>query len=205
MTRNNPVDVDRALGSQPIPPRSALEASRRRLHSWYQSNSEEVHWAEIDSPLGRLFLAANRSGLIRLSFTDRAEQSIPNLDPRARLVKDGQEIQAYQQQLQEYFDGRRKEFSLPTDISNQTDFQRSVLRAIEGIPAGQVRSYGRVAEDVGRPGAARAVGQALGNNPIPIVLPCHRVVASDGSLGGYTGGLERKRQLLALEGALPLD
>jgi O-6-methylguanine DNA methyltransferase len=152
--------------------------------------------------LGILYLAANQQGLIKVSYVSNKSQFLAELNPLAQLTRDGGDIHAYRQQIEEYFQGRRRSFSLPLDLSGLTDFQKAVLTAIDEIPAGQTRSYGDIADVIERPGAARAVGQALGSNPIPIVLPCHRVVASDGSLGGYTGGLQRKRHLLKLEGAL---
>ena len=188
-----------------LPANHHTNVSRRRLYRWYQSIAPELHWTSFESPIGTLFLAANRDGLRKVSFAPAEAQFLANLDPKAQLTKDGGEVHVYRQQLEEYFEGRRRSFSLPLDLAGLSDFQKEVLAAIDEIPAGQVRSYGDIAEQIKRPRAARAVGQALGNNPIPIVLPCHRVVASDGSLGGYAGGLKRKRQLLVLEGAYPSD
>ncbi len=107
----------------------------------------------------------------------------------------------YRSQLSDYFAGELNQFSLPIDLTRLTDFQKRVLTTIARIPSGAVWSYRQVAEAIGKPRAARAVGQALGSNPLPIVLPCHRVIASDGTLGGYTGGLLIKRKLLKIEGA----
>ena len=101
--------------------------------------------------------------------------------------------------LKDYFTGRRVVFSNKLDLSEATDFQRKVWEATRRIPCGETRSYAWVAEQTGKPGAARAVGQALEKNPLPIVIPCHRVIASDGSLGGFGGGLAMKKRLLALE------
>jgi methylated-DNA-[protein]-cysteine S-methyltransferase len=101
--------------------------------------------------------------------------------------------------LQEYFTGQRVDFSDKLDLSQGTAFQRSVWKATRQIPRGQTRSYSQIARQIGKPGAARAVGQALGKNPLPVFIPCHRVVKSDGSLGGFTGGLAMKRRLLSLE------
>ncbi|HBY09431.1 MAG TPA: [Fe-S]-binding protein [Chloroflexi bacterium] len=105
-------------------------------------------------------------------------------------------------QVQEYLEGQRTRFDLPTDLSVLTDFQRQVLNATQQIPRGRIATYMDIALKIGKPKAVRAVGQALGRNPIPIVIPCHRVIASDGSLGGYSGGggLETKGKLLKLEG-----
>ena len=110
------------------------------------------------------------------------------------------------EQIRGYLDGQRTNFNLPTDISILTDFQRQVLQATQEIPRGRIATYMDIARKIGNPKAVRAVGQALGRNPIPIVIPCHRVIASNGSLGGYSGGggLETKARLLQLEGALSL-
>ncbi|MCL4425379.1 MAG: methylated-DNA--[protein]-cysteine S-methyltransferase [Firmicutes bacterium] len=106
-------------------------------------------------------------------------------------------------QLEEYFAGRRREFELPLDLSAGTPFQQAVWDALQAIPYGQTLSYRELAIAVGRPGGPRAVGQALGANPVPIVVPCHRVIAADGSLGGFGGGLPLKARLLRLEGVTP--
>ncbi|NIV31405.1 MAG: methylated-DNA--[protein]-cysteine S-methyltransferase, partial [Anaerolineae bacterium] len=139
------------------------------------------------SPLGTLHLASGKHGLVAIRFTDDTEAFLDSLDPMANRIEGGESISTYRGQLQEYLAGRRLTFTLATDLSNLTEFQRRVLKAIAEIPPGEVRSYGQVASAIGKPRAARAVGQALANNPIPIVLPCHRVLASDGGLGGYTG------------------
>ncbi|MBI5303297.1 MAG: methylated-DNA--[protein]-cysteine S-methyltransferase [Chloroflexi bacterium] len=104
-------------------------------------------------------------------------------------------------ELREYAEGHRREFDVRLDWSLVKPFQRAVLQAAHRIPFGETRSYGWIARAIGKPGASRAVGQALGANPLPIILPCHRVISSDGGLGGYGGGLALKRKLLALEGA----
>jgi methylated-DNA-[protein]-cysteine S-methyltransferase len=129
---------------------------------------------------------------------------LSRLDPLARTERNPVALKTSTEQLQEYFAGARKRFDLPLDLTRLTPFQLSVLQTARGIPPGSVRTYGQVARTLGKPKASRAVGQALGRNPIPIVIPCHRVIASDGSLCGYGGGggLESKRFLLQLEGAV---
>ena len=112
----------------------------------------------------------------------------------------GQMAQAAAEQLAEYFQQRRQEFTVPVDISTLPPFTRQVLAACATIPGGDTRTYGQLATQVGRPRGARAVGQALGRNPVPILIPCHRVISSDGSLGGFGAGMEMKRRLLELEG-----
>ena len=105
------------------------------------------------------------------------------------------------QQLREYFAGRRRRFDTTVDLAGQTPFQRQVLEAAARVPAGSVASYGDIARAIGRPTATRAVGAALGQNPVPIIVPCHRIIGSDGGLHGYGGGLDVKEKLLRLEGA----
>lgn len=187
-----------ALGT---PPADALARSRCRLARWLAQTAPRLRWDAIDSPLGPLYFAASDRGLCSLDFGAGADLNafLAHLDPLAHAEHDPQGLSGIAEQLREYFAGRRQRFDLPLDLGRLTSFQRSVLQAACAIPYGSVRSYGQLAQTVGRPHASRAVGQALGSNPIPIVIPCHRVVASDGSLGGYTGGLEKKRFLLELE------
>jgi O-6-methylguanine DNA methyltransferase len=126
------------------------------------------------------------------------------LEPTARTEHDPGALAPIVAQLQEYFAGKRLQFDARLNLESLTSFQQRVLQAAQGIPAGTVWTYGQLAQSIGRPRASRAVGQALGRNPVPIIVPCHRVIASDGSLGGYSGGggLDSKRWLLRLEGAL---
>jgi methylated-DNA-[protein]-cysteine S-methyltransferase len=171
------------------------------VNAWFESAAPTIVWQRWSTPIGPLFLAAGGEGLIRISYQESQAAFLAELDRRARLVEDPEVLAPYRRQLADYFAGERDRFSLPLDLSRLTDFQKRVLTTIGRIPAGAVWSYRQVAEAIGKPKAARAVGQALGSNPLPIVLPCHRVIASDGSLGGYAGGLPIKRRLLKLEGA----
>ena len=157
----------------------------------------------VSTPIGRLLVARTAAGLARISFRRSEASVIADLRRRlgAEVIKTAAEMADIVMQLEAYFAGQRREFDLPIDFSTMTSFQRRVLQAARAVPAGRVVSYGNIAKRIGKPAASRAVGQALGHNPIPIVLPCHRVVASDGGLGGYTGGLAIKRKLLALEAA----
>lgn len=157
----------------------------------------------MNSPLGQLFVAVSRQGLCAVAFARLEKQAIARLSDNARLENDDNGVAKVLAQLHEYFSGRRKTFELALDLSSLTLFQREVLAVTSRIPWGEVWSYHRVAQETGRPKSSRPVGQALGHNPIPIVIPCHRVVASDGSLGGYCGktGLDLKRWLLRHEGA----
>jgi O-6-methylguanine DNA methyltransferase len=171
---------------------------------------ETLSIATMDSAVGPLFLAASRKGLIALEFDARlpGQQSIRPNPCQLREKKMGiafeyspRRMRPYLSELEEYFAGKRREFSFPLDLRG-TDFQRACWRALLAIPYGETRTYADIARAVGKPNAFRAVGMANNRNPIAIVVPCHRVIASDGTLCGYGGGLDVKRKLLELEGAL---
>jgi methylated-DNA-[protein]-cysteine S-methyltransferase len=165
----------------------------------------DVSYGHADSPLGRLHLAATRRGLVRVGFPEEDEDAmLESLARRVspRIVEGGRALDEVRRELEEYFAGRRRGFDLALDWRLVGPFGRRVLRVTSEIPYGGVLSYAEVAADAGSPRGFRAAGNALGSNPIPIVIPCHRVLRSGGSLGGYGGGLERKRFLLELEGAL---
>ena len=186
------------------PTKTALLHSRARVRKRFAEEATLIQWGEMSSPLGRLFAAVNERGLCALEFGRQESEFLQRFDNRTRLKKDAKAVERVLAQLCEYFAGDRSNFNLPVDISQLTPFQRSVLDVACRIAPGQVWTYQRIAEELGRPRASRPVGGALAHNPIPIVIPCHRVVASDGSLGGYSGGsgLKAKRWLLRLEGAL---
>lgn len=186
------------------PVETVLTRSRTRVRKWFAAEAPLIQWGEMSSPLGSLFAAANQRGLCALDFGRQESEFLARFDNRARLEKDPKAVQRVLAQLREYFAGDRSTFNLPVDISQLTTFQRSVLDMACRIAPGQVWTYQRIAKELGRPRSSRPVGGALAHNPIPIVIPCHRVVASDGSLGGYSGGsgLKAKRWLLRLEGAL---
>ena len=157
---------------------------------------------EIDSPAGGLGIVADGEGrLVKIAFLGRGEDLGRGLDLEAggELIEDEARTERAAVQLGEYFNRRRRSFDLEL-APRGTDFQLRVWRAVADVPYGETASYAEIAERVGRPGAARAVGRANGTNPIPIVVPCHRVIGADGSLTGYGGGLEVKRALLELEG-----
>lgn len=153
----------------------------------------------LETPLGRLLLQGTPDALVHLALPGAG--STPTRVPPAGELDLVAPLEAAVVQLEEYFAGTRTEFDLPLELHG-TDFQRAVWRSLAGIPYGKTVSYGELAAMVGRPRAFRAVGQANGANPVPIVLPCHRVLASGGRIGGYGGGLPLKRQLLALEGVV---
>jgi O-6-methylguanine DNA methyltransferase len=147
------------------------------------------------SPVGPLFLAASPKGLVRLEF----EARVQNPSPKTIQFKESRELLApYLDQLNEYFAGQRREFSIPLDLRG-TGFQLKCWRALLDIPYGETRSYRDLAQTIGHPNAFRAVGMSNNRNPVAIIVPCHRVIAADGSLCGYGGGLNIKRKLLDLE------
>ncbi|MFG1810128.1 methylated-DNA--[protein]-cysteine S-methyltransferase [Streptomyces sp. NPDC049040] len=166
-------------------------------------------WTMYDAPIGPLLLAATEQGLLLVVFRadeETAARAVAALGRRLGCtpVEDAARLAPVTAQLDGYFAGTRQGFDLPLDWSLITGFQRRVLRELaEGVPYGTVVGYQDLADRVGEPDAARAVGGAMGANPLPVVVPCHRVIESGGGIGGFGGGLEIKRSLLALEGVLP--
>ena len=160
----------------------------------------------VDSPIGPLLLAASDRGLLRISF-QRGRDPAEALELVARaagpsVLRAPRAVDPVRRELDEYFAGRRSSFDLSIDLRGATEFTAGVLRELARVPFGQTATYAELAARVGRPRAARAVGTVMHRNPIPIVLPCHRVVGSDGSLTGYAGGLDVKEHLLRHEGAI---
>jgi methylated-DNA-[protein]-cysteine S-methyltransferase len=174
-------------------------------------DGQRVVWAVVGTDIGPLMLAATHDGLVNVVFhasdavRDRALERLaarlggqPVEDPDSPLLTEAV------RQLRAYFAGERHDFDLPLDWSLISGFNRQVLRELaSGVPYGTVVGYGDLARRVGQPGGGQAVGAAMGANPLPVVVPCHRVVESDGGIGGFGGGVETKRKLLALEGVLP--
>jgi methylated-DNA-[protein]-cysteine S-methyltransferase len=158
---------------------------------------ETLFYLRTPSPVGHLFLAASSRGLVRLEFEGR-EQKL-SLDT-TQLEESKRALSPYLQELNEYFAAKRREFSLPLDLRG-TDFQLACWHALLEIPYGETRSYRDIAQAIGHPHAYRAVGMSNNRNPVAVIVPCHRVIASSGSLCGYGGGLDIKRQLLDLEQA----
>lgn len=165
----------------------------------------DVAYATLDSPVGTLLLASTDRGLVRLAYADYEghDEVIAELANRIspRVLAVPRRLDEPRRELEQYFAGSRHKFELPIDWRLTQGFGRRVLRATALIPYGAVSSYKQVATAAGSPRGSRAAGNALGHNPIPIIVPCHRVLHSGGGLGGYTGGLERKRLLLAVERA----
>lgn len=153
-----------------------------------------MYYCYFDTPIGELLLAGEADALSMIGFPKGAMRR----DPETDWIYNEEPFDNAREQLAEYFSGERKEFDLALDL-NGTEFQISVLEALQTIPYGQTTSYGAVARQIGRPKAVRAVGAANGRNPIPIIVPCHRVIGSSGDLTGFGGGLDTKEALLRLE------
>ncbi len=186
--------------------KSAQAAARRLSERAARDGLADISYAAADSPFGALLLAATKRGLARVAFPEEdADAVLQRLATRIspRIVEAPGPLDAARRELEEYFDGRRTRFELALDWTLVGPFGRRVLGAASQIPYGGVLTYAQVAAQAGSPRGSRAAGNALGANPIPIVVPCHRVLRRGGALGGYAGGLERKRLLLELEGAVP--
>jgi methylated-DNA-[protein]-cysteine S-methyltransferase len=162
----------------------------------------DVAYDLVDSPVGPLLVATSERGVCRLSFDPEPEAEAERLARTFGVRVLRAPLDEPRRELDEYFEGRRRTFELPLDLRAVPDFHRLVLGELERVPYGEVTTYGTLAARAGRPRAARAVGTVMNRNPIPIVLPCHRVVGSTGKLVGYGGGLDRKEFLLRLEGAV---
>ena len=158
----------------------------------------DVRYDVIDSPVGELLVAATDRGLCRISYRQDGMDEVLAQTFGARVLR--LPLDEVRRELDEYFAGRRRAFDLPLDL-RVAPFHEAVLRELARVPYGRTDTYGSLAAKAGRPRAARAVGTVMNRNPIPIVLPCHRIVGADGSLTGYAGGLDAKRRLLELEGA----
>ena len=180
-----------------------------RLHRLLESKAErdgvlDVAYTVVDSPVGRLMLAATTRGLVRVAYaTEDHDRVLETLAQRLspRVLRAPQRLDSAARELEEYFTRRRQAFDLPLDLSLSHGFRQLVQRHLPEIGYGQTRSYRQIAELVGNPGAVRAVGSACATNPLPVVVPCHRVLRADGSLGGYIGGADAKTTLLQLEAA----
>ncbi|MXQ52460.1 methylated-DNA--[protein]-cysteine S-methyltransferase [Shimazuella alba] len=171
-----------------------------------QTDNTIVYWSEISSSFfqnSSFYIAATELGLCRVLFPNDPFENLQSWIlkniPNALLIKDARHMEVYEQQLQEYFLGKRKHFLLPLDMRG-TKFRVDVWKALQQIPYGEIRSYADIAESIGNPKAVRAVGTANGANPIPIIVPCHRVIGKNKTLTGFGGGLTNKKKLLHLEG-----
>jgi len=162
---------------------------------------ETIRWTTFDSPLGQMFIAATSKGICRLTFDD-SEASLTRRFPNATIVRDDGGMRELVEGALVAMEHPASAPDLPIDVAG-TAFQEKVWRELRKIPLGETRSYAEVAAAIGQPSAVRAVGTANGDNHVAVLIPCHRVIRSDGSLGGYAGGLDRKRHLLAAEGHAP--
>jgi methylated-DNA-[protein]-cysteine S-methyltransferase len=186
------------------------EEAHRRLHQRLVAAAEtdgvlDVAYRTVDTPVGPLLLAATARGLVRIAYEGQDHDAVlqtlsANVSPR--ILRDGTRLDHAAREIDEYFAGRRRTFDLPLDLRLATGFRLGVLQHLPTIGYGRTESYAQVASAAGSPRAVRAVGTACATNPLPVVVPCHRVVRSDGSLGQYAGGAEAKRTLLTLEGAV---
>ena len=192
-----------------IPASAPEPGTLARLHRQLEEASEregllDVAYRIVDSPVGRLLLAATPRGLVRVAYDaedhDRVLETLAGkLSPR--VLRAPKRLDVAARELEEYFAGRRRAFDLPPDLSLSHGFRLLVQQNLPSIGYGQTRSYGQVAELVGNPKAVRAVGTACAANPLPVVVPCHRVLKADGTPGGYVGGPAAKLTLLNLEAA----
>src|SRR5205807_2390846 len=180
--------------------RRELRAYRRTLDTLQQLYGNAgaaprriIYYCALPTPIGRVFVAATEAGLVRVSFRQSEASFVAELRQRlgADVVRSPARTADVVHQLRAYFAGERRRFDVRLDLGHTTPFQRRVLMAAARVPAGQVVSYGEIARRIGQPHGSRAVGQALGQNPIPIVIPCHRVIAAGGRIGGYGGGRRR--------------
>jgi methylated-DNA-[protein]-cysteine S-methyltransferase len=170
-----------------------------------EENLLDVAYTDMDSPFGRLLLAQTSRGLVRVGLPNQdSDELLADLADRVspRVLEAPAELDAVRRELDLYFAGKLDHFDLPLDWQLSGGFRQRVLRAINRIPYGQTRSYTEMARKAGNERAVRAAGTACGSNPIPLVVPCHRVLRTGGALGGYGGGLPMKQALLELEGVL---
>ncbi|MFQ5942289.1 MAG: methylated-DNA--[protein]-cysteine S-methyltransferase [Anaerolineales bacterium] len=190
------------LYSTPPADSDVMDRLNHSVHQW-----QEAIWFDglRDSAIGPLLVAVSDEGVVGIEFgTDEAE-FVRELEARhgVTAIRSMERVSETMSQILQYLSGDRRSFELDIDLRDSTEFQRKVLEAAVAVPPGYVATYGEIAFRIGKPQSSRAVGQALARNPIPIIVPCHRVVAADGSLTGYSGagGIETKAHLLRLEGA----
>lgn len=205
MTSSDPLAAALA-GASPTPD-AVADAVRRATARALDEGAVDLTYAQLDSPLGTLVAAQTEQGLVRLAyqeFNGGLDAVLDGLATRVspRIVEaPGGGFDSLRRQLDEYFEGGRRDFDVPLDWSLSRGFTQRILHAIAAIPFGATATYRDVAEKAGNAKAVRAAGNACSANPLPIVVPCHRVLRTGGALGGYTGGVEKKQILLDLEGA----
>jgi methylated-DNA-[protein]-cysteine S-methyltransferase len=180
------------------------ELDRRFRDAAVAAHALDVAYDTVETPIGTLFAAATDRGVCRISYDADPDRELDRLARTfgLRVLRAAKPLDPLRRELAEYFAGKRRDFDLPLDLEFIADFNRRVLGELARVPYGEVVTYGQLAARAERPRAARAVGTVMNRNPIPIVLPCHRVIGANGKLVGYGGGLDRKEALLRLEGAL---
>lgn len=201
-TEGLPVALASALGGPPPAVEAALRA--RLVAAAEREGLVDVSYRTIDSPFGPLLLAATPAGLVRVAFEREGHDAVlaelaAAVSPR--VLRSPMRTEGVARQLEEYFSGRRRRFDVAVDLQLVRGFRRTVIAHLGAIAYGETESYATVARAVGNPAAVRAVGTACARNPVPVVVPCHRVVRGDGTIGQYLGGTEAKATLLALEAA----
>lgn len=198
--------VSEQIGAAARAGREGTGAATGRFRALAESEGlVDVAYTSMDSPVGLLLLAATGRGLVRVGLPNQdADSLLVDLSDRVspRVLEAPGRLEEARRELDAYFEGKLQSFDLPLDWRLSSGFRKKVLRSIDAIPYGETRSYTEMARGAGNPKAVRAAGSACGSNPIPIVVPCHRVLRTGGALGGYGGGLEMKRALLELEGML---
>jgi methylated-DNA-[protein]-cysteine S-methyltransferase len=198
-------ELERALRGSSDLDRAAAEAARRVTARAVTEDLVDVAYAFVDSPFGTFLVASTKKGLVKLAFhPESVEDVLEDLAKRVspRVLEAPSELDEIRRELDEYFEGSRRDFETPLDWQLIHGFSEKVLRATARIPYGGVSTYRDVAARAGNPRAMRAAGNALGSNPLPIVVPCHRVVRTGGAIGNYGGGTDMKKALLTLEGAI---
>jgi methylated-DNA-[protein]-cysteine S-methyltransferase len=205
MTTTQATELRRALRGGGPGDEEAARAVRSAAARAAEEGLADIAYATAESPLGPLLLATTSRGLVRIGFpTQDLDEILQDLADRIspRVVEAPARLDEVRRELEEYFESERKDFDLPLDWRLSRGFRSKVLHHIARIPYGETATYAEMAARAGSPTAFRAAGSACGSNPIPLVVPCHRVVATGGGLGGYGGGIEVKEYLLRLEGAI---
>jgi methylated-DNA-[protein]-cysteine S-methyltransferase len=197
-------DLEGALRGA-APAADAGEATRALLERARREDLVDVAYAMVDSPFGEMLVAGTDRGIVRVAFPHRDQEGLLEELATAispRVLEAPERLDQVRRELDAYFEGRLRDFTVPLDWRLRRGFQGKALHAIARIPYGRTRSYGEIAADAGSPRAFRAAGTAAGANPLPPIVPCHRVVPAGGGIGNYGGGPEMKRALLSLEGAI---
>jgi O-6-methylguanine DNA methyltransferase len=195
------INLHEAMGR---PSDAALRASQMRVLAMLKQEATVITWDMFESPVGPFYVGATAAGVCSIMFGCSESEFLDGLGPKTFTRHDSAAMAGITAQFRAYFEKPRITFDLPIDLSRTTHFQRKALELVRTIPPGSVWTYKQVAAALGRPRSSRAVGQAMAHNPVPILIPCHRVVGSSGALTGYGGGggIATKRRLLQMEGAL---